>query len=138
MPVTSPISGKLATFLIGATSYKFSRWSLKFTLDTGEVLHFDAQTDGNSNYWPTIFTNFARGEGEANGAVDDSADFIPIGAGLYIGSSGTATCLHMTGNGFTAPIIIKANDSSSDASSSDPAQRGISFILAGPPTRVYS
>jgi hypothetical protein len=138
MPVTTPISGKFAFFLIGATSYKFSRWSLKFTLDTGEVLHFDSQFDGNSNYWPTIFTNFARGEGEANGAVDASANFIPIGAGLYIGSSGTASCLHSSVNGFTCPIIIKANDNSSDAASSDPAQRGISFVLTGPPTRVFT
>ncbi len=138
MPVTSPLSGKLATFLIGATSYKFSRWSLKFTLDTGKVLHFDSQTDANSNYWPTVFSNFASGEGEASGAVDNSANFIPIGAGLYINSTGTVSCMHSSTNGFTAAILIKMNDNSSDASSSDPAQRGISFDLTGPPTRVFS
>lgn len=138
MAAIAAVPGKAATFLIGATSYQFSRWSLRFTLDTGEVLHFDAATDGNSNYWGTRFTNFARGEFEASGAVDDSANLIPIGAGLYIGSTGTASFLHMTGNGFTAPIIISGNDSSSDAASQDPAQRSISGILSGPPTRVFS
>jgi hypothetical protein len=138
MPVTSPLSGKGAFFLIGATSYKFTRWSLTFTLDTGEVLHFDSQEDGNGNKWPTKFKNFARGEGEASGAVDNSGNFIPIGAGLYIGSEGTASCLHSLTNGFTAAILIKKNDNSSDASSSDPAQRGIAFDLTAPPARVYS
>lgn len=138
MAAITAVPGKLATFLIGATAYQFSRWSLTFTLETGEIKHFDAQTDGNSNYWPTVITNFASGMGEASGPVDDAANQIPIGAGLYIGSTGTATCLHMTGNGFTAPIVIDNNDSSSDANSQDGAQRGIRFKLTGPPTRVYS
>jgi hypothetical protein len=128
---------KLATFLIGATAYKFSRWSLTFTLETGEIRHFDADTDGNSNYWPTVISNFATGDGEASGAVDDSGDMIPIGAGLYIGSTGTATCLHMTGNGFMAPILITQNDNASDATSNDGAQRGIRFKMTGKPTRVF-
>jgi hypothetical protein len=138
MPNITGVPTKLATFLIGATSYKFTRWSLTFTLETGEIRHFDADTDGNSNYWGTIISNFASGEGEASGAVDDASDFIPIGAGLYIGSTGTASCLHMSGNGFTAPIIITQNDSSSDAGSNDGAQRGIRFRLTGKPTRVFS
>lgn len=132
------IPGKLATFLIGATSYLFSRWSLKFTLETGEVRHFDSTADGNGNYWPVVFANWATGEGEAGGAVDDSANLIPIAAGLYIGSTGTATCLHMAGNGFTAPILITMNDQGSDAASQDPAQRSITFKMTGAPTRVYS
>ena len=138
MPVIAPLPGKLATFLIGVTAYSFSKWSLRFTLDTGKVMHFDSQTDGNSNYWPTIFTNFASGEGSASGAVDDNNNNIPIAAGLYIGSTGTATCLHATGNGFTAPIVINNDDVGSAADGSDPAQIGISFILTGPPTRVFS
>lgn len=138
MAAISAIPTKLATFLIGATAYQFSRWGLTFTLETGEIRHFDAATDGNSNFWPTIITNFASGEGEASGAVDDAGDQIPIGAGLYIGSTGTATCLHMTGNGFTAPIVIIQNDNSSDATSNEGAQRGIRFRLTGPPTRVFS
>jgi hypothetical protein len=135
-PTIAP--GKLATFLIGATAYHFTMWSLKFTLETGEVRHFDATADGNGNYWPLIFANWATGEGEARGAVDHAANQIPIGAGLYIGSTGTATFLHMTGEGFTAPILIKENDNSSDAASQDPAQRGISMKLTGAPTRVFS
>lgn len=138
MPVIAPIPGKLASFAIGATAYQFSRWSLSFTLESGEVKHFDAQTDANSNYWATIFTNFADGTGEASGAVDDNVNAIPIGAGLYIGSTGTVTCLHMAGNGFTAPMVIIGNDSMSDAASQEPANRGIRFRLTGPPTRVYS
>lgn len=138
MAANTPVPAKLATFLIGVTSYKFSKWSLTFTLESGAVAHFDAATDGNSNYWKTIFSNFATGEFEASGAVDDAADQIPIGAGLYIGSTGTGSFLHMTGNGFTAPILITKNDNSSDATSQDPAQRGISGVLTGAPTRVYS
>lgn len=132
------VPSKKATFLIGATSYLFTRWALTFTLDTGEIFHFDADTDGNSNYWPVVITNFAHGEGEASGAVDDSGDLIPIGAGLYIGSTGTATCLHMTGNGFTAPIVITENDMSSDTTEQDGAKRGIKFKLTGKPTRSFS
>lgn len=138
MPVTQALSTKLATFLIGATSYKFSRWGLRFRLESGEIRHFDAQTDGNSNFWPTVITNFATGDGDASGAVDDSGDQIPIGAGLYIGSTGTVTCLHATGNGFTAPIVITDNDSASDATANEGGQRGIGFKLTGPPTRVFT
>ncbi len=138
MANVTAVPTKLATFLIGATSYKFSRWSLTFNLEHGEIRHFDADTDGNSNYWPTVISNFASGEGSAEGAVDDAADLIPIAAGLYIGSTGTATCLHMTGQGFTAPILIIQNDSGSDATSNDGAQRGIRFKLTGKPTRVFS
>jgi hypothetical protein len=138
MPTITPAPAKLATFLIGATAYSFSKWSLSFTLDTGKVLHFNSQTDANNNYWPTVFANFATGEGSASGAVDKAVNAIPVGAGLYIGSTGTASCLHMTGDGFTGPIIISKNDMGSDATSSDPGQRGISFVLTGPPTRVYA
>lgn len=138
MAAITAISTKLATFLIGVTAYQFNRWSLTFTLDTGEIAHFDSATDGNSNYWPTVITNFAHGEGEASGAVDDAANQIPIGAGLYIGSTGTVSCLHMTGNGFTAPIVITGNDESSDTADQDGAKRGIRFKLTGAPTRVYS
>ena len=136
--VITPLPGKGATFLIGATSYKFQRWTLTFTLGTGEVMHFDSQTDGNSNVWPTVFSNFASGEGTAGGAVDHSNNPIPVGAGLYINSTGTVSCLHSTTDGFTAPILIKQNEMSSDASAQDPAQRSIAFQLTGPPTRVYA
>ncbi len=139
MPGTiTPLPGKGATFLIGATSYKFQRWSLTFTLGTGEVMHFDSQVDANSNAWPTVFGNFASGEGSAGGAVDHANNPIPISPGLYIGSTGTAACLHSASDGMAAPMIIKSNEMSSDASSQDPAQRAISFTLTGPPTRVYS
>jgi hypothetical protein len=138
MAAIAAVPTKLATFLIGATAYQFQRWSLTFTLETGEIKHFDSATDGNSNYWPTIITNFATGEGEASGAVDHTNNAIPIGAGLYIGSTGTATCLHRAGEGFTAPIVITQNDNSSDATSNDGAQRGIRFRMTGPPTRVFS
>lgn len=136
--VINPLPGKLATFLIGATSYQFSKWSLSFTLNTGEVLHFNSQQDGNSNYWPTRFVNFATGEGQASGAVDHNNNFIPIGAGLYIGSTGTATLLHMSTDGFTGSITITKNDVGSDATSADPASIGIAFILMAPPSRIYS
>ena len=135
--VITPLPGKGAFFLLGATSYRFTRWSLTFTLGTGEVMHFDAQVDANSNAWPTVFGNFASGQGTAGGAVDDSANLIPIGPGLYINSAGTVSCLHDVGNGMTAPCIISGNEMSSDASATDPAQRSISFVLTGPPTRVY-
>lgn len=137
-----PLPGKGATFLIGSTSYKFQRWSMTFTLGVGEVMHFDSQVDANSNAWPTVFGNFASGEGSAGGAVDHSLNTIPIGPGLYIGSTGTVVCMHFgavgtASDGFTAPVIIKSNEMSSDASSQDPAQRSISFTLTGPPTRIY-
>ena len=136
--VITPLPGKGATFLIGATSYKFARWSLKFTWNTGQVMHFDSQTDGNSNTWPTVFANFATGTGQASGSVDHSGNPIPIGAGLYIGSTGTVSCLHSATDGFTAPILINDNDMASDATSQDPASRGISFVLTAPPSRVFS
>ena len=136
--VITPLPGKGATFLIGATSYKFQRWTLTFTLETGEVKHFDSQVDANSNAWPTVFGNFAAGQGTAGGAVDHASNPIPIGAGLYINSTGTVSCLHSTTDGMTAPIAITSNEMSSDASATDPAQRSISFVLTGPPTRVYS
>lgn len=138
MALPTAVPTKMATFLIGATAYNFTRWALTFTLDTGEIFHFSADTDGNSNYWPVVISNFAHGEGEAGGAVDDVSDLIPIGAGLYIGSTGTATCLHMTGNGFTAPILITENDMGSDTTEQDGAKRGIKFKLTGKPTRSYS
>jgi hypothetical protein len=136
--VIVPIPSKFASFLIGAVAYKFSRWSITFTLDTGEVLHFDSQVDGAGNVWPTIFSNFARGTFEASGAVDHANNHIPISSGLYIGSTGTGSFLHATTDGFTAPIMINNNTRSSDASSQDPAQQGISGVLTGPPTRVYT
>jgi len=137
-----PLPGKGALFLIGATSYRFTRWSLTFTLGIGEVMHFDSQVDANNNAWPTVFGNFASGEGSAGGAVDHSWNPIPIGPGLYINSTGTAYFMHYgtaggASDGFIAPIIIKGNEMSSDASSQDPAQRSISFTLTGPPTRSY-
>lgn len=137
MSQPTPVPGKLGNFLIGATAYLFSRWRLRFTLETGQIKHFDAEIDGNFNYWPTFFNNWASAEGEASGAVDHASNFIPIGPGLYIGSSGTSTLLHRTGNGFTCPITITSNDETQDAEATNPAQRGISFILTGPPSRVY-
>ena len=138
MPTTiTPLPGKLASISIGGTAYLFSQWSLKFTLATGEVYHFDAQTDGNGNYWPDVFTNFATGTASASGAVDDNFNLIPISPGLYIGSTGTAAFNHANGNGFTAPVVIKDNDQSSNAAGQEPAQRGIEMVLTGPPTRVF-
>lgn len=138
MSQPTPVPGKLGAFLIGATAYLFNMWRMSFALETGNIKHFDANTDGNNNYWPTFYDNFATAEGEAGGAVDHAGDLIPIGAGLYIGSAGTATCLHRSGNGFTAPIKITGNDESQDAGRTDPALRSIKFILTGPPTRVYA
>lgn len=135
-PTLAP--GKLGAVLLGATAYLFTRWRLRFTLETGQVRHFSADTDGNNNYWPTFYANFATAEGETAGAVDSASNQIPIGPGLYIGSAGTGTFLHRSGEGFTAPILITNNDETQDASAADPAQRGVSFILTGPPARVYS
>jgi hypothetical protein len=138
MPVITPVPTKAATFLLGVTSYGFSAWNMNFSLETGDIRHFDADADGNSNYWGTVITNFASGEGDASGSVDDSGNLIPIGAGLYIGSTGTVTCLHKTGNGFSAPIVITSNDMGSNTADQDGAKRGIKFKLTGPPERVYS
>jgi hypothetical protein len=136
----TPLAGKLSFFKIGSTSYQFSKWSLKITLDTGEVLHFDSQTDGAGNYWPTTFANFAKGEGEVSGFVDHATNIVPVAAAasVYIGNTGTFACLWSTTDGFTFPGRMKGNDFGADAAGKDPGAIGCAFEMTGPPTRVFS
>lgn len=140
MPVITPLSGKLAFFKIGATVYQFSRWNLRITLDTGQVMHFDAQTDGAGNYWPTVFTNFASGQGSVSGFVDHATNVTPIAAvaSIYVGNTGTFSCLWSATDGFTFPGIMSGNDFTGDATARDPGALGADFVMTGPPTRVFS
>ena len=140
MAVITPLSGKVALWKIGSTSYQFSRWTLRFTLDSGEVLHFDSQTDGAGNYWPTTFTNFARGEGSVSGFVDSATNVVPITSttSVYLGNTGTFSCLWSATNGFTFAGRIVGNEFSVDAASRDPGSISLDFVMTGPPTRVTS
>ncbi len=137
---TTPLAGKLALFKISTTVYQFSKWTLKITLDTGEIMHFDSLQDGASNYWVTTFSNFARGEGTVDGFVDHAANIVPVAAAasVYIGNTGTFACLWSSTDGFTFPGRMKGNDFGADATGKDPGAIGCAFEMTGPPTRVFS
>lgn len=135
----TPLAGKVGAFKLGSTVMQLSKWSFKITLNTGEILHFSSQTDGNSNYWPTVISNFATGEGTAEGKVDNDTNLIPIdNTSLYIGSTGTLMCGWSATNGITFPAIITGNSGDQDAGSNDGGGIGFDFKFTGPPTRVTS
>ena len=138
--VITPLAGKLALFKIGATVYQFSKWTLKITLDTGRVLHFDGNTDGAGNYWPTTFSNWADGEGSVDGYVDHATNIVPVAntASVYISNTGTFACLWSSTDGFTFPGRMKGNSFGADAAAKDPGTLGCEFEMTGPPTRTFS
>lgn len=140
MAVITPLAGKLALWKISSTTYQFSSWTLNLKLDVGRVFHFDGQTDTPGNYWPTVFTNWADGEGTVDGFVNHGTNIIPVSwtASTYIGVSGTFACLWSSTDGFTFPGIITGNPMSADAASQDPGKLGLSFVMTGPPTRTFS
>ncbi len=138
--VIVPLAGKLALWKIGSTTYQFTSWTLNFTLDVAEVMHFDGQSDAVPNYWPTIVANWAKGEGTVDGFVNHAANTIPIAAAasVYIGNTGTISCLWSATDGFTFPAIITGNPMGADAASQDPGKLGAAYKMTGPPTRVFS
>jgi hypothetical protein len=140
MAVITPLAGKLALWKIGSTVYQFTSWTLSFKLDIGQVHHFEGQTDTPGNYWPTVFSNWASGEGTVDGFVNHGANDIPVSftASTYIGVTGTFACLWSATDGFTFPGIIGGNTGGADAAGQDPGRRGLTFVMTGPPTRVFS
>lgn len=133
----APLAGKLGIFKKGSTVYKLTKWSFKITLNTGEILHFDSETDGASNYWPSHVKNYASGEGSAEGKIDNATNLIPIStAGLYIGTDGTFGCMWSTDNGITFPGTITGVSGDQDAAGQDGGGIGVDFKFTGPPTRV--
>jgi len=139
MAVITPLAGAVGVFKLGSTLIQMSQWSFTITLSTGDILHFNSQQDGNSNYWPTNVKNFATGEGSASGKVDNSTNLIPIdGTALYIGVTGTIMCGWSSTNGITFPAMITGVDGSQDAGGQEGGDISFKFKFTGPPTRVLS
>lgn len=139
MATITPLAGKLGAFKKGSTAYQLSKWNFKISLSTGEVLHFDSQTDGASNYWSTNVNNFASGEGSAEGKVDGATNIVTIDtSNLYIGVTGTFACMWSSTNGITFPGVITGVSGDQDAGGQDGGGISFDFKMTGPPTRVTS